>query len=112
MDRAEANLAVVPGRPVIRGTHIPIEVTIRKLSEGATEADLPYAYPRLTQADTRAALTHAVGSLACGAILLQSAYRISHKPGPQCYRQASPSRNMSASTLVSLRHGREGLGAA
>ncbi len=28
------------GKPVIRGTHIPVELILRKISEGATEADL------------------------------------------------------------------------
>lgn len=41
------------GEPLIRGTRIPGELVIRKLSEGATEADLLDAYPRLTQADIR-----------------------------------------------------------
>jgi uncharacterized protein (DUF433 family) len=41
------------GKPVIRGTRIPVELIIRKLSEGATEADLLDAYPRLTQAERK-----------------------------------------------------------
>ena len=28
------------GKPVIRGTRIPVELVLRKLSEGATEAEL------------------------------------------------------------------------
>jgi len=28
------------GKPAIRGTRIPVELILRKLSEGATEADL------------------------------------------------------------------------
>lgn len=32
------------GKPVIRGTRIPIELILRKLSEGATENDLLDAY--------------------------------------------------------------------
>ncbi len=34
------------GKPVIRGTRIPVELILRKLSEGATETDLLDAYPR------------------------------------------------------------------
>jgi uncharacterized protein (DUF433 family) len=37
------------GNPVIRGTRIPIELILRTLSEGASEADLVDAYPRLTR---------------------------------------------------------------
>ena len=50
-DRIEINPAVMLGKPVIRGTRIPVELIIRKLAEGATEADLLDAYPRLTKAD-------------------------------------------------------------
>ena len=72
-DRVEINPAVMLGKPVIRGTRIPGELIIRKLSEGATEADLLDAYPRLTRADIRAALAYAADSLAHEAILLQAA---------------------------------------
>jgi len=44
------------GKPVIRGTRIPVELVIRKLGEGATEAHLLDAYPRLTRADIQATL--------------------------------------------------------
>lgn len=47
------------GKPVIRGTRIPVELVLRKLSEGASERDLLDAYPRLTQEDLRAVLAYA-----------------------------------------------------
>jgi len=72
-DRIEINPAVMLGKPVIRGTRIPIELIIRKLSEGATEADLLDAYPRLSKADIQAALAYAADSLAHETILLQPA---------------------------------------
>lgn len=72
-DRIEINPAVMLGKPVIRGTRIPIELILRKLSEGATEADLLDAYPRLTPEDIRAALAYAAESLAHETILLQTA---------------------------------------
>ena len=72
-DRIEVNPAVMLGKPVIRGTRIPVELVIRKLGEGATEADLLDAYPRLTRADIRAALAYAADSLAHQTILLQTA---------------------------------------
>jgi uncharacterized protein (DUF433 family) len=46
-DRIEINPKVMMGKPVIRGTRIPIELILRKLSDGATEDDLLDAYPRL-----------------------------------------------------------------
>ncbi len=72
-EHIEINPAVMLGKPVIRGTRIPVELIIRKLSEGATEADLLDAYPRLTLEDIRAALAYAADSLAHEAILLQTA---------------------------------------
>jgi uncharacterized protein (DUF433 family) len=72
-NRIEINPAVMLGKPVIRGTRIPVELILRKLSEGATEADLLDAYPRLTPEDIRAALAYAAESLAHETILLQTA---------------------------------------
>jgi uncharacterized protein (DUF433 family) len=72
-DRIEINPDVMLGKPVIRGTRIPVELIIRKLSEGATEVDLLDAYPRLTRADIQAALGYAADTLAHETIVLQSA---------------------------------------
>jgi len=71
-DRIEVNPEVMLGKPVIRGTRIPVELILRKLSEGATEADLLDAYPRLTREDIQAALAYAASSLAHETILIRS----------------------------------------
>ncbi len=63
-NRIEVNPRVMMGKPVIRGTRIPVELILRKLGEGATEADLLDGYPRLTREDIRAALAHAADTLA------------------------------------------------
>lgn len=68
--RIEINPDVMLGKPVIRGTRIPVELLIRKLSEGATEADLLDAYHRLTPVDIKAALAFAADSLAHETIVL------------------------------------------
>jgi uncharacterized protein (DUF433 family) len=62
--RIEINPKVMLGKPVIRGTRIPVELLLRKLAEGATEADLLDAYPRLTPADIRAAIGFAADTIA------------------------------------------------
>jgi uncharacterized protein (DUF433 family) len=62
-DRIEINPNVMLGKPVIRGTRIPVELILRKLSEGATEAELLDGYPRLTPEDIRAALAYAADSI-------------------------------------------------
>ena len=71
-NRIEINPNVMLGKPVIRGTRIPVELIIRKLSEGATEADLLDAYPRLTAEDIKAALAFAADSLAHETIVLSA----------------------------------------
>ena len=53
-DRIEVNPNVMLGKPVVRGTRIPVELILRKLSEGASTADLLDAYPRLTVEDIHA----------------------------------------------------------
>jgi len=58
-DRIEISPRIMLGKPVIRGTRIPVELILRKLGEGATEADLCDAYPGLTAADIRAAVAYA-----------------------------------------------------
>jgi uncharacterized protein (DUF433 family) len=63
-NRVEMNPKVMMGKPVIRGTRIPVELILRKLGEGATEADLLDAYPRLTKADIQAALGYAADTVA------------------------------------------------
>lgn len=64
IDRIEINPKVMMGKPVIRGTRITIELILRKLSEGATEADLLDAYPRLTREDIQAAIGYAADTVA------------------------------------------------
>jgi uncharacterized protein (DUF433 family) len=63
-NRIEVNPKVMLGKPVIRGTRIPVELILRKLSEGAMEPDLLDAYPRLTREDIQAALAYAADILA------------------------------------------------
>jgi uncharacterized protein (DUF433 family) len=71
--RIEINPAIMLGKPVVRGTRIPVELILRKLSEGASEADLLDAYPRLEPADIKAALAYAADSVAHEIILSQTA---------------------------------------
>ena len=73
MNRIEINPAVMLGKPVIRGTRIPVELILRKLADGMPEADLLDAYPRLAREDIQAALAYAADSLAHETILLQPA---------------------------------------
>jgi len=58
------NPKVMMGKPVIRGTRIPVELILRKLGEGGSEAELLEAYPRLTKADIQAAIGYAADTVA------------------------------------------------
>ena len=63
-DRIEINPKVMLGKPVIRGTRIPVELILRKLSEGASEADILDGYPALKREDIHAAMRYAADTLA------------------------------------------------
>ena len=63
-ERIEINPAVMQGKPVIRGTRVPVELLLRKLAEGTTMLDLLDAYPRLRADDIRAALDYAADTIA------------------------------------------------
>lgn len=63
-ERIEINPKIMMGKPVIRGTRVPVELILRKLGEGATEAELLDAYPKLTREDLRAAMLFAADTVA------------------------------------------------
>lgn len=63
-ERIEINPEVMHGKPMIRGTRVPVELVLRKLAEGATIPDLLDAYPRLSPEDIRAALDYAADTIA------------------------------------------------
>jgi len=68
-DRIEINPEIMLGKPVVRGTRIPVELLLRKLSEGATVAELLDAYPRLTVDDIRAVLAYAADAVGHDVVL-------------------------------------------
>ena len=61
-DRIETDPDIMLGKPVIRGTRISVELILRKLSEGASEADLLDAYPKLTKLDIKSGIRYALDS--------------------------------------------------
>jgi len=72
--------AVMMGKPVIRGTRITVELILRKLAEGATEAELREGYPRLTTEDIRAAVAYGAASVAHEEVVLLSGVPNADKP--------------------------------
>jgi len=63
LKRIEIDPKVMVGKPVIRGTRIPVELILEKLAAGLTSEDLRRSYPRLTAEDISAALLFAAQSL-------------------------------------------------
>ncbi len=57
--RIEINPKVMAGKPVIKGTRIPVDVIIRQFSQGVTEKEILEDYPNLKKEDIRAALVYA-----------------------------------------------------
>ena len=60
---------VMMGKPIIKGTRITVELILRLLSEGRTNAELLDDYPHLTVADIEAALAYAADHLGREVIL-------------------------------------------
>lgn len=53
------DLAIMNGKPLIKGTRITVELILKKLSEGATVEDLLKIYPHITSMQIMAALDYA-----------------------------------------------------
>lgn len=52
------------GKPVIKGTRLPVEIIVEKVAYGATIDDLRKDYPFLKEDDIRAALLYAAKRIA------------------------------------------------
>ncbi len=60
-ERIEINPKVMMGKPVIRGTRIPVHVILNLLAEGYTADKVIEEYPDIMTEDIRAALRYASG---------------------------------------------------
>jgi uncharacterized protein (DUF433 family) len=63
-DRIEINAEIMAGKPVIRGTRIPVEMILRELGSGMTTDEIIADHPHLTLEDIRAAQAFAADYLA------------------------------------------------
>ncbi len=50
---------VMVGKPIVKGTRIPVELVLQHLEENPDLEDLFAAFPRLTREDVRACLAYA-----------------------------------------------------
>ncbi|MBI5074984.1 MAG: DUF433 domain-containing protein [Nitrospirae bacterium] len=61
--RIELSPRVCNGKPVIKGTRIPITVILEQIAEGASWESILEGYPELKREDIHAALMYAKASL-------------------------------------------------
>jgi uncharacterized protein (DUF433 family) len=54
-ERVEMNPDIMDGKPVVRGTRVPVELILRKLGTGMSPESILVDHPRLTHDDIRAA---------------------------------------------------------
>jgi len=59
LDRIVLDPKIMVGKPVIRGTRIPVEMLVRMVAQRIPEADILREYPRLEAEDIQAALIYA-----------------------------------------------------
>ena len=59
MDRIIIDPEVMSGKPVIKGTRIPVYLIIELLANGMTEKEILLQYPTLKLEDIKAALVYA-----------------------------------------------------
>ncbi|MCD6277253.1 DUF433 domain-containing protein [candidate division WOR-3 bacterium] len=60
----EAKPDIMLGKPVIKGTRIPVEIILRRLGEGADIEEILKAYPGLTRDDVLACINYSAQVIA------------------------------------------------
>ena len=69
VDRIEINPRVCGGRPVIRGTRIPVSIILEQLEGDASWDSVLEGYPELSRDDIKAALRYARSAIECTEIV-------------------------------------------
>lgn len=63
MERIVVDAKVLAGKPVVRGTRIPVYLILNLIAHGKTPKDIVDEYPELTLLDIRAALEYAASHM-------------------------------------------------
>jgi uncharacterized protein (DUF433 family) len=63
-ERITIDPKIMFGKPVIRGTRVPVELILRKIGEGMSEQEILVHHPQLTVDDIHAAAAFAADHLA------------------------------------------------
>lgn len=64
LNRIVVNPKVMVGKPVIKGTRIPVDAIIKRLAGGMSLREILEEYPNLKEEDVKAALEYAARVLA------------------------------------------------
>ena len=59
LDRIVVDPKIMAGKPIVRGTRIPVDLVLKRLSQDLDLEGLFEAYPRLTLDDVKACLDYA-----------------------------------------------------
>lgn len=59
LQRITVDPRVMVGKPVIRGTRIPVALILKMLGQGIPAEEILHEYPRLEEVDIHAAMTYA-----------------------------------------------------
>jgi uncharacterized protein (DUF433 family) len=59
LERIIVDSAILVGKPVVRGTRIPVELVLKRLSQDLDLSTLFEAFPRLSPEDAKACLAYA-----------------------------------------------------
>lgn len=58
--RIVINPKIMVGKPIIKGTRIPVDAIIKRMAEGMTGKEILEDYPNLTNDDIRAVLEYSI----------------------------------------------------
>jgi uncharacterized protein (DUF433 family) len=70
MDRISINPKILAGKPAIKGTRIAVELILKMMSGGMSEAEILEEYPDLVKEDIRAALRYAFECLSSEDVII------------------------------------------
>ena len=59
LERIVTDPKVMAGKPVIKGTRVPVDLIVHRIAQGETVEHLLEDYPKMTRQDVRATLEYA-----------------------------------------------------
>jgi len=76
MERIELNPNVMLGKQVIKGTRIPVEIILKKLSQDISVDEILSDYPKLKRKDVQAAIAYAAATVSTDEVFLAKAFSV------------------------------------